>query len=711
MKEIYHLEKAKQIMSGLNIIIYGTIRDIEKHFLNSFLNLDILTHYFHQIYIIILENDSKDNTRNLLLEWQQSKHPSNIKKHIFLLDHLDEKYPLRAHRLAYCRNNILQHIAEININNFYQYAFHCDLDDRFWSINFDSICNCFQYDLNDWDMMSCINKNYQYYDFWALRCENTWFDKNIFSCEANNIPYESKTGEFCSFLKENKLISVNSAFNGLGIYKLSAMKNCYYSAEYNCNKCHNKNIGCIEDNDHIGLHKQMKEKSAKLFINTNLVITYLPDYAMPYNEYILNLEKKIPNLSKDPIFYLLTNDIIVEGMWLNFGIKDGEIINQISKYNGKNIFCFDEFENQIGKKEGHLNMYTFQKFKEQIKPFLNKNIKIFPGYFSETIPKFEKVYLKEECVSFLNIHSNSYQSTKTILHSLVHTIKNNCIIVFNEFINYPGYFLHEFKAFYEFIQEYNIKFEFIGANDHINMKVTKENKYTKKCILIKIINNPLFNNHSYDYSIDLDFDWNFYICHYDDLKTIKTEEEAWYHWTHYGSKEGRNYKNINQSIHINDSLEKKKFDWIFYISQYDDLKNIQTEEEAWHHWIHNGLNEGRNFKKTTKTKSQQKVENSNQEETKKSIQTPNSIIIDEFKIFDWEYYLYKYSDLKTLKTKEEAWHHWTHCGSKEGRSYDSFDWYLYLQVNPDLGLNGIVTREHAIYHWNHYGKNEGRKYN
>ena len=46
---------------------------------------------------------------------------------------------------------------------------------------------------------------------------------------------------------------------------------------------------------------------------------------------------------------------------------------------------------------------------EQIKPFLNKNIKIFPGYFSETIPKFERVYLKEECVSFLNIHSNSYQ--------------------------------------------------------------------------------------------------------------------------------------------------------------------------------------------------------------------------------------------------------------------------------------------------------------
>ena len=318
------------------------------------------------------------------------------------------------------------------------------------------------------------------------------------------------------------------------------------------------------------------------------------------------------------------------------------------------------------------------------------------------------MYLKEECVSFLNIHSNFYQSTKTILYSLIHNIKNGCILVFNEFINYPGYFLHEFKAFYEFVQEYNIKFEFIGANDNIYMKVSKENKYTKKCVVIKIINNPLFNNHSYIYSIDPDFDWNFYVDQYDDLN-IKTKEEAWHHWIHYGSKEGRNYKNINQSIHINDS-----FDWIFYISQYDDLKNIQTEEEAWHHWINHGSQEGRNFKKSFKNKVEKKIENANEEEIQKSIQPVTTLSIkndiNEFEIFDWEYYIYKYSDLKTLKTKEEAWNHWINYGSKEGRSYDSFDWYLYLQLNPDLGVNGIVTREGAIYHWNHCGKKEGRKY-
>ena len=728
MKEINTIEKAKQIMANLNIIIYGTIRDIEKHFLNSFSNIEILTHYFNSAYIIILENDSKDNTRNLLIEWHQTIHSPNIKKQILLLDHLDEKYPLRAHRLAYFRNIILDNISKINENNNYQYAFHCDLDDRFWCIDFDSICNCFQYDLNEWEMMSCINKNFSYYDWWALRCENTWFNKNIFSCEANNVSYESKVGEFCDFLKQNQLISVNSAFNGLGIYKLSAIKSCYYSADYYCNKCDNKNRGCMEDNDHIGFHRQIRENNGRLFINTKLIIVCKKKYIIPYNEFILKLQKTIPNITKDPLYYILTNKLITEGLWINFGIKDGEIINQISKYNEKNIFSFDEFESLPGKKDGNLNVYTLQYFNEEIKPFLNKNIKIFPGNFLETIPSFKKTHLNDEFISFLNINSICYQSTKFILNSLVNKIQDNCIITFIEFINYPNYFLHEFKAFYEFVQEYNIQFEFIGANDNLNIKLLKENKYTKKCVIIKIKHNPLLNkiisDNNYYTDKDDDFDWIFYINQYDDLKHVRNEEDALYHWIHHGSIEGRKYNNTNKNntntnntIKKPESTNRKNFDWIFYINQYDDLKHVRNEEDALYHWIHHGSIEGRICKNPLKNKE---IKNNHLKKTKNSISTKNLNSLEsleslkdeknEFELFDWEYYIHKYDDLKNLKTKEDAWYHWMNHGSKEGRTYDSFDWYLYLQLNPDLIKGGIKNKEEAIYHWKHHGKKEGRKY-
>ena len=744
MKEIYHLTNARKIMSELNIIVYGTIRDIEKHFLNSFSNIELLTHYFNNTYIIILENDSKDNTRHLLTEWYQSNHSSNIKKHIVLLDNLDEKFPLRAHRLAYCRNIILKYIFNNHLNHNYQYAFHCDLDDRFWSINFDSICNCFQYDFNQWDMISGVNKNYSYYDWWALRCENTWFNKNIFSCETDDIYYESKIDGFCDFLKKNQLISVNSAFNGLGIYKLSSMKNCYYSANYYCNKCHNEKRGCKEDNDHIGLHRQMKEKSCKLFINTKFNITTLPEYGITYNDFIIDNKNKIPNLNKDPLYYVLVNPFIPsEGVWLNFGIKDGEVINQISKNTEKNVFSFDEFENTSFKKEGDSIIYNFQKFKEEIQPFLNKNIKIFPGSLYETISSFKKKYLNNEIISFIYVHSSSYQTTKQILYSFVDKINNGCIIVFNEFINYKNFFIYEFKAFYEFVQELKINYEFIGSHEIFQMK-SQEIKNSRKSVAIRIIKNPLnYDSIKNNFEIDEDFDWKFYRNTYEDLKHVTSEEEAKHHWFHYGLKEGRICKN-NKS-QKKDIFDKKKFDWIYYISKYDDLKHIQIEEEAWHHWINYGYKEGRNDKKIKPEKNKkerekekrerEKIEKEEREKEAKEREEREkeakereerereqekereiyknitySFTQSDYENFDWDYYVHKYNDLSSIPTKEEAWNHWVNFGSKEGRSCDSFDWFLYLQLNPDLGQNGITTREGAIYHWNHYGKKEGRKY-
>jgi len=644
MKKTNTLEKAKEIMSQMNIIIYGTIRDIEKHFFNSFTNIEILTHYFNNAYIIILENDSKDHTRNLLIKWYQLPKSNHIKKHILLLDHLDKKYPLRAHRLAYCRNLILKYIFEQRLNETYSYAFHCDLDDRFWSIDFDSIATCFQYDLENWDMMSCVNKNNDYYDWWALRCKDSWFNKNIFACEADGnfektkeiqFLYQTKIGEFCNeLIAKKKLILVISAFNGFAVYKLSSLKNCFYSAEYHCYHCNNQKSGCKEDNDHIGLHKQMITNRSRLFINTEMIVSYKPDHVLPYNEFTLTMKKNIKDIGKDTLTYILENITINDGLWLHFGIKNGELINKISKKTEQTLFSFEDFSMDSYKKDSDSTNYSFQEFKEKIKPFLNKNVEPFVGNYVDSICSFKNNHLKNESISFLSIHSIHYQSTKKILLSLVDKIKNGSILFFSEFIDYPNYHLYEWKAFYEFVQEFHIEFEFIGTNHH---------SLSKKGVAIKIIHNPFF--------YDSTFDWVFYINHYDDLNHIQNFQEAWNHWIHHGSKEGRIYKKIEND-----------FDWVFYINHYDDLKHIQNFQEAWNHWIHYGSKEGRICKNISEKKEVEK-----------------KVMEEEFLNFDWEYYIYKYVDLRHIKTKEIAWQHWIDYGSKEGRTYNSFDCYLHLK--------------------------------
>ena len=53
-------------------------------------------------------------------------------------------------------------------------------------------------------------------------------------------------------------------------------------------------------------------------------------------------------------------------------------------------------------------------------------------------------------------------------------IDTDCIIVFDELVNYPGFDgdKGELKAFYEFIIENKVDYEWIGMNGDIYMKET-----------------------------------------------------------------------------------------------------------------------------------------------------------------------------------------------------------------------------------------------
>jgi len=663
MFEDNELNESKKIMKSLNVIIYGTIRDIERHFIKSFTNLELLSDFFNKVHIIIFENDSSDNTRKLMNKWESHKNKNkNINKKILLEENLINKFPLRAHRLAYCRNQILNYIFDNNLDKQYQYAIHCDLDDRFWSLDFDSICNCFQYDVNKWDAMFTINTNYDYYDFWALRCDQTWFNKNIFCCEIENNDnfdeFKKHEKEFCSFLKNNtnKLISVQSAFNGLGIYKLNSLKNCRYKADYNCNKCKGKISGCFEDNDHIGLHKTMIQNNCKLFINTKMFIESKKEEYMSYPDFITNL-KNISNIQKDPLKYVLYKKIVEKDhLWLNFSEKMGKFENIISNFTSNNIYSFCLHNNDSYSND-----------------FINNNVIKYIGNISQNIYDF-LVNNKNSFISFIHIDLNDYHNTRNIFDKLHKKIKRGCIIVIQKYINSKKYIKNDLHAFYEFSQKYNMNFEYIGVNNN-NSHNDKDNNTS---VSIKIINNP---RESHEINSE-----DFHI--YDKLCN----------------------KNVNNDTNHSDN--KDEFDWIKYIKKNEDLKSIKTKEEAWFHWIHHGKKEGREYYNIKKSNTKNESNNAEKYNKKKEYNDDKEYDYDNF---DWEKYIKNYEDLKKIKTKEAAWNHWIHYGKKEGRKYfatskyninENFDWKYYVENNDDL--KNINTKEAAWEHWINYGKNENR---
>ena len=164
-----------------------------------------------------------------------------------------------------------------------------------------------------------------------------------------------------------------------------------------------------------------------------------------------------------------------------------------------------------------------------------------------------------------------------------------------------------------------------------------------------------------------DFDWEFYIFLYDDLKHIKTKEDLYYHYINYGIKENR----YNNKLLYND------FDWEFYVFLYNDLKDINNKKYAFIHYINYGINENRIY---------------------------NKLLYDNF---DWEFYIFLYNDLKDINNKKDAFIHYINHGINENRVFDkilyeTFDWEFYIFIYNDLNIK--TKKEAYINYLNNINK-------
>uniref|UniRef100_A0A6C0LDB5 Methyltransferase domain-containing protein n=1 Tax=viral metagenome TaxID=1070528 RepID=A0A6C0LDB5_9ZZZZ len=191
------------------------------------------------------------------------------------------------------------------------------------------------------------------------------------------------------------------------------------------------------------------------------------------------------------------------------------------------------------------------------------------------------------------------------------------------------------------------------------------------------------------------FDWITYKNTYEDLYLIDTLDEAWNHWIHHGKIEERKFFSIEKNdatqirgIENEQSIEtlKLRFDWVKYVDTYDDLGSINTLEQAWDHWIHNGRNENRKYFSM---------------DIKRTIHR----VLSETKLnseFDWLFYINNYDDLSHLTNEKDAWNHWIEYGKNENRDA-VFNWCEYIG-NLNLSSLGINSKGAAFEHWLKNGK-------
>ena len=148
-----------------------------------------------------------------------------------------------------------------------------------------------------------------------------------------------------------------------------------------------------------------------------------------------------------------------ETLICEFGVYSGRTINHIAALTNKLVYGFDSFE---GLPERWRDGFKEGTFAVKALPIVRANVILIKGWFDKTLPPFLEEH--KEQVSFLHIDCDLYSSTKTIFQFLGDRIKSGCVIVFDEYFNYPGWEEGEYKAFQEFVADAGMQYEYISYN-------------------------------------------------------------------------------------------------------------------------------------------------------------------------------------------------------------------------------------------------------
>lgn len=261
-------EKVKEglnVMKTKTVVICALARNIEKTFPKCMQKIESLGTDFKDYRILIFENDSSDKTREKLKQWNNPKvlildcpehkecklnmaHPKTTSKDANMND--------RMVKMAGLRNRYLDYVKEHFRD--YDLAIVYDLDSR-GGIYLDGFRSVFA-DEKKWNAVAARGTKPLLFFFGEV---NFLYDAIAF-VEKDKLPIKTKSEivkhllNYQKLLNKSKiddeLVSVESAFNGLCIYKMNSFLNSKYDSKTIC--------------EHVDFHKPID----KIFVSPALVL-------------------------------------------------------------------------------------------------------------------------------------------------------------------------------------------------------------------------------------------------------------------------------------------------------------------------------------------------------------------------------------------------------------------------------------------------------
>ena len=213
---------------------------------------------------VFFENNSVDRTLHQLQRFDRVHRRGIVRS----LGDLDGEIPSRTERLALLRNLCLDSIYSDPLLGTFEFLVVMDMDSVNEVIDRHRLLQLMECRMPRWAGLFANQRNH-YYDIWALRhpiwCpDDCWKQVRL---RPSSVPFDDAVTEHVERRKitldpHSGFVPVESAFGGLGLYRLQQLRDCRY-------------IGVDAEGheicEHVAFHRDLVNRGGRLYIDTALL--------------------------------------------------------------------------------------------------------------------------------------------------------------------------------------------------------------------------------------------------------------------------------------------------------------------------------------------------------------------------------------------------------------------------------------------------------
>ena len=261
-------------------VVVGCLKNSSEFLFSVINNLEKLSGLFDEVSFIFVENDSIDATKSIIGAWGRNQK----KFKMYSLDGLDQYEKDRTLRLEIARNAYISAVKQDKSLHSFEYMIVMDMDDRgAYPWNLDSVSKALDF-LEQKPEHAAVfaNQPVKYYDLWALRhpllCPFDFWHEVLAQALHVSSDQEAFDKVYAKVPKcipiDTPPIQVESAFGGLGIYKMKFVLNNkarYIGHEYKYFVGESMVFSKLQTCEHVSFHHGISAQGGQMFILPYLV--------------------------------------------------------------------------------------------------------------------------------------------------------------------------------------------------------------------------------------------------------------------------------------------------------------------------------------------------------------------------------------------------------------------------------------------------------